>query len=183
MPSSDRRPPGNGIITTLVAGVGLVGSYLLFARPRALRAFEERYGPSTGRGSHGTPPSMQAIDAGFETHDASALSVGRWMIYFLILIVAAIGLMFGLLAYFQMQRQAARPAFSPPPLLGRVEPPAPHLQVHPFQDLEANTQYATKLLNSYQWLDGSHRAARIPIWRAMELTVGRPLDPAGEPAQ
>ena len=65
-PSSNRTPPRNRLLTTMVAGVGLVGGYLMFGRPRALRAFEERYGPDTGRGSHGTPPSLQALDAGFE---------------------------------------------------------------------------------------------------------------------
>lgn len=55
---------------------------------------------------------------------------------------------------------AARPA---------VIPPAPRLQPHPDADIAAERAQKRQMLTSYAWLDPSHRFARIPIQRAMQL--------------
>lgn len=182
MPRPDRTPPRSRIIAPLIASVSLLGGLLLFGRPRAPSATAERYGPATGRGGHGTPPSGEAVAVGYETHDASAPAIAKWMAGLALLAAVAIALMLGMLRYFHAQRAAEQPAFSPQQT-GRVEPPSPRLQAQPYDDLEATRRHADSLLNSYEWLDAAHDRARIPIARAMALTVGRPLDGSGGTAQ
>ena len=51
-------------------------------------------------------------------------------------------------------------------------PPAPRLQPHPDNDLAALREEKRALLHGYMWTDKSHRFARIPIDRAMQIYVG-----------
>jgi hypothetical protein len=53
-----------------------------------------------------------------------------------------------------------------------VLPPAPRLQPHPDNDLTALREAKRALLHGYAWTDKSHRFARIPIERAMEIYAG-----------
>lgn len=48
-------------------------------------------------------------------------------------------------------------------------PPAPRLQPHPRNDLADLRAQKRMLLSSYAWADGTHRYARIPIDRAMQI--------------
>lgn len=69
------------------------------------------------------------------------------------------------LAYWVMPHHAqlkTRPA---------VLPPAPRLQPHPDNDLAALREEKRALLDGYEWMDKSHRFARIPIERAMQIYV------------
>lgn len=50
-------------------------------------------------------------------------------------------------------------------------PPAPRLQPHPQADITAERRQKQQLLSHYAWLDSSRSFARIPIQRAMQLTV------------
>lgn len=50
-------------------------------------------------------------------------------------------------------------------------PPEPRLQAHPDADLAALRTQKWQLLTHYAWADPSHRYARIPIQRAMQLYV------------
>lgn len=53
-------------------------------------------------------------------------------------------------------------------------PPAPRLQPsHAHRDLEALRARKLALLSDYAWTDKSHRFARIPIARAMQIYVGQ----------
>ncbi|HJP98785.1 MAG TPA: hypothetical protein VJ862_09510 [Rhodanobacteraceae bacterium] len=53
-----------------------------------------------------------------------------------------------------------------------VLPPAPRLQPHPDNDLTALREEKRALLDGYLWTDKTHRFARIPIERAMQIYVG-----------
>jgi hypothetical protein len=52
-----------------------------------------------------------------------------------------------------------------------VLPPAPRLQPHPDHDLTVLREEKRALLDGYAWADRSHRFARIPIERAMQIYV------------
>jgi hypothetical protein len=52
-----------------------------------------------------------------------------------------------------------------------VLPPAPRLQPHPDHDLTVLREEKRALLERYAWTDTSHRFARIPIERAMQIYV------------
>lgn len=59
-----------------------------------------------------------------------------------------------------------------------IPPPAPNLQTDALADIARLTKGQDKLLDTYAWIDADHTRARIPIDRAMALTVGRKLDSA-----
>ncbi len=50
-------------------------------------------------------------------------------------------------------------------------PPPPRLQVHPAQDLKAYRAEEDAILGSYGWTDKSAGIVRMPIERAMELSL------------
>jgi hypothetical protein len=55
----------------------------------------------------------------------------------------------------------------------RTLPPPPRLQVHPAQDLKAYRAEEDAILEGYGWTDKSAGVVRIPIERAMELSLQR----------
>jgi hypothetical protein len=54
-------------------------------------------------------------------------------------------------------------------------PPPPVLETKPKLTLQAQRSREDTLLTSYGWVDQEHRAARIPIERAMQLLAERGL--------
>jgi hypothetical protein len=102
----------------------------------------------------------------------------------LIIVAIAIHLViFGLFRFF-----SAREARQPPPqfpLAVQDEnrlPPQPRLQTNPRQDLRDLRAKEDAILQSYGWIDKNNGVVRIPIQRAMELTVQRGL-PARQETQ
>jgi len=55
----------------------------------------------------------------------------------------------------------------------RTLPPAPRLQVNPAEDLKAYQAKEDAILHSYGWADKSAGVVRIPIERAMDLSLQR----------
>jgi len=79
---------------------------------------------------------------------------------------------------------ARQEAESPPPNplsaeYGRVEPPAPRLQVDPALDIHEQRKAEEQILSTYGWVDRPAGVVRIPIERAMSLLAER----AGSPAK
>jgi hypothetical protein len=58
-----------------------------------------------------------------------------------------------------------------PSLVARLQDPPPRLQVVPRQDLEALRAQQRALLDSYAWVDRQARRVRMPVARAIDLTV------------
>jgi hypothetical protein len=54
-------------------------------------------------------------------------------------------------------------------------PPEPRLQINPREDLREMRAQEDQILHSYQWVDRSAGVVRIPIDRAMRLTLERGL--------
>jgi hypothetical protein len=71
----------------------------------------------------------------------------------------------------------------PPPLARTTpEPPAgPQLQVSPAQDWVTMRSQQSQLLNSYGWVDQGSGVVRIPIERAIEMTLERGLPVRSDP--
>jgi len=85
----------------------------------------------------------------------------------------AIWLLFGYFA-----RQESANATREYPLAAPAEtrlPPEPRLQTDPRGDLRALREQEERTLRSYQWVDKNAGVVRIPIERAMSLTVDRGL--------
>jgi hypothetical protein len=94
------------------------------------------------------------------------------------LLVAVVGMerLFDYLA----AREASRsePA-SPLAASRRDAPPEPRLQTEPLEDLQALREREQSALDGYGWVDREQGIVRIPIERALELTLERaPKTPA-----
>ena len=177
-PGEERaRKVGLAVVTWLVAAGALLGTSLLSFRQPPVPPHKA----ATGRGTPTTPPSAKAKALGFEPHDASARDVTLSLLVLGASAAAAVGLMFLMLSIFNANRAADAPRFTREQQAA-IEPPEPHLQAHPHVDLHDRRASEDGLLNAYAWLGSDHVRARIPISRAMALTVGRSLDTGPEPA-
>lgn len=73
----------------------------------------------------------------------------------------------------------SRPAHPMAAQQARQLPPAPRLQSAPVDDLIALRQWEEEKLSGYGWVDRDAGVVRIPIERAMKLTVERGLPSRG----
>jgi hypothetical protein len=129
----------------------------------------------SGRGSPGTPPSAEALAAGYEPKDIGAVGVALILAGMAASTALVIGVVFAMTWRFDINRHATM-AHLTSQETARVVPPAPHLQRNPFADLARVQSREARLLASYGWISADHSLARIPIDRAMALSVGKSLD-------
>ena len=87
------------------------------------------------------------------------------------------GVVYGAFAVFEGRQRAVDAAAQKYPMAaGQAKlPPTPNLQHQPFQDIFMLRQSESARLGGYGWVDKEGGVARIPIDRAMELTVQRGL--------
>lgn len=112
-----------------------------------------------------------------DSHESYAIAAGalHW---------AAAILALSLLAVVLLVYMWARPVLTAGAAPVRPLPPQPRLQPDPAADIAAERAAQRSRLERYQWLDGAHTVARIPIGRAMELVAsGKGLPGGAEGAQ
>lgn len=129
----------------------------------------------SGRGLPGRSPSTRALRAGYETEDMSPRDMLLVLIGLALFAVASSGAAIAMSAMFHRWDLRQQPFTAQQ--IARIVPPAPHLQSDPYAQLRDTRAREEQLLNGYMWLNRDHTAARIPIARAMALTVGKSLDP------
>ena len=167
--ASSRR---KGRLSTLVAFLAtLLGACLLVFR----RPSEAPFSTRSGRGGHSTPASPAAVAVGYEVVDAKSVSIIKWAALLFGSAVLAVGLMVVLVNIFEAGT-ARRDSRLTPEQTTAIVVPLPHLQAAPYLDLHRERAREDGLLSGYAWLGAGHSAARIPIARAMQLSVGRSLD-------
>jgi hypothetical protein len=119
-----------------------------------------------------------APHAGHETTDVNVWAVGKFAIGLVIVCTVSIGLLFGLLKFFQSREETS--------VANTVEPaklfPEPQLQKTPLLDLKAIRAEEDKLLNGYAWVDAPKGVVRIPVDRAIEVLAKRGLPSRSVPA-
>jgi hypothetical protein len=113
---------------------------------------------------------------GHETTDVNVWAVGKFAIGLVVVCVVSIGLLFGLLKFFQSREETS--------VANTVEPtklfPEPQLQKTPIPDLKAIHAEEDKLLNSYAWVDPRKGVVRIPVAQAIEVLAKRGLPSRSE---
>jgi hypothetical protein len=128
------------------------------------REHDVEYGPN--------PPG-----AAYEHTDIDP-SVGyKFALWLTVAMVVSAGIVYGAFWFF-LRREIARDAAVQqfPIAAGRVkDPPAPRLQTQPFKDIYLLREGEAKALQSYAWVDKDGGIVRLPIERAMALTVERGL--------
>jgi hypothetical protein len=114
-------------------------------------------------------PPPGGSDEGYERSDADPrglLHSGAYLIAVLVVVFFAMAWLFDFYGKVQSLGKPASPFEN-----ARVLPPAPRLQVEPRAELHAYCEQQAQLLNSYGWADEHNGVVRIPVDRAMELTL------------
>lgn len=160
--SVDREAPGRGLIAAALAGLAL------------------RRVTSARRGGERDTPAPDA-ERGSETQDVRAGNTALAMAGLALSAMAAVATMAWMMSLFAAGQRGALPTLTPQQT-ARLVPPPPNLQPDPYADLDRERAAQAAGLSGYAYLDEGRTRARIPIERAMRLSVGRTLDPGPEGA-
>jgi hypothetical protein len=121
-----------------------------------------------------------AVRAGHEEDAVAARLLWRSAAAFVGVLLLGMAVIYTIQPVMVARQEAASPPANPlAAVYGRVEPPAPRLQVDPALDIHEQRKAEEQLLTTYGWVDKPAGVVRIPIERAMGLLVER----AGAPAQ
>ena len=111
-----------------------------------------------------------------ETSDVAIGGIVGFAVTLVVSLVVVCGLIW--VFYSSLRREAARPVPAEFPLAStsmRRLPPEPRLQTEPREDLRNLRESEERALTTYGWVDKNAGIVRIPIDRAMKLTVERGL--------
>jgi hypothetical protein len=114
-----------------------------------------------------TPPG----EPGHETTDINVWAVGKFAIGLAAITVVSMGLLFGLMRYFQ-SREATEVV--PAIVIDKVFP-EPRLLKQEAVDLQKFRAGEEQVLHSYAWVDQSKGVVRIPIDRAIDVLAQKGL--------
>ena len=154
----------SGLIPAILAGLTLRGSGLLTGRPLRPAANTQR----------------DPNDPGHETRDVDVRNTALVMAGMALTALTVIGTMIWLMHTVTASQRRTLPALTPQQT-ARLVPPPPNLQANPYADIDRERAATEARIAGYAYRDEAHSRARIPIGRAMDLIVGRSLEPA-EPA-
>lgn len=120
--------------------------------------------------------------AGYEHTDIDPSIGYKFAIWLAVAMLMSVGIVYGTFWFMNTGQQAADQAAQKYPLaVGRqVVPPGPRLQTQPFKDIYLLRQGENERLERYGWMDRAAGVTRIPIERAMELTIERGLPARAE---
>ncbi len=163
-PGKHRRPSVLAFAATVVGA-----SMLLFGKRDA------RHAPAAGRGSRSGTVNPESLQDGYEVLDANAVSIIKWAGLLLGFALTMITLMILMVNFLDVTRDRDERRLTPEQTAA-IAVPLPHLQAQPYLDLHAERAHEDGLISGYAWIGARHAAARIPIGRAMTLSVGRSLD-------
>lgn len=150
----------------LAFGGFLAGAAALLHRESAVES---------ARGHHRTPPSPEALECGHEVKDINVRNTTYILAGMAATTALVVGIVFVMVWQFDTRRHVISADLTPQQT-ARVIPPAPRLQDDPYADLARVDARENRLLHSYGWTSADHSTARIPIDRAMALSVGKSLD-------
>lgn len=130
-----------------------------------------------GRANGAAPPSAKSRGQGHETEDMSGgLMAGLALFLGTVVCVVVFG-MIEVRTWIRSSYVSDQPALTALQT-APITPPGPHLQADPVKDIYQLRAKEDSLLHGYAWVDPARTRARIPIDRALALTVGRSLEHA-----
>jgi len=125
---------------------------------------------------HDTDSTPPDVGLGHETRDISTRVVvifGASLVVGAVVVYVGIWLVF---LYFGSLADRAYPREYPMAQVGApAQPPAPLLQTKPREELKQMRAEEDRILDSYGWVDAAGGVVRIPIERAMRMTVEQGL--------
>jgi hypothetical protein len=126
------------------------------------------------------PHGASATTPGYETRDANAGRVFKFLVALGIVLVAASLVCWGLFRYFSAH-EVDQAASESPFADTRQLPLGPQLQVNPREDWLRFREEQEKSLETYEWVNRAAGTARVPIEVAMDLLVKKGLPVQGAP--
>ena len=162
------------------AGATILGAATMLVRrthtTQARALLGARYDEESGRGRAATPASPKARKAGHETRDLKGNVLAKLLLLLGSVAACMVFAMIGLRIWVTHNERAAEPAFTRLQT-AIITPPEPHLQRDPLREIANLHARENGLLDNYAYVEATRTRARIPIDRAMALTIGRPLAP------
>lgn len=124
--------------------------------------------------------NLSGTTPGYETRDANAGGVFKFMVALGIVLLATGLVCWGMFRFFSVHE--VDPAASTSPFADtRQLPLGPQLQVNPREDWLKFREEQEKSLETYAWENQSAGIARVPIEEAMELLVKKGVPVQGTP--
>ncbi len=133
----------------------------------------------SGRGNPSGGPDAESRESGFDVKDASVSALVKIIAVSLTVMVVSTAAVFYMFSRFDYAYQAPNKDLTAEQLKP-VEPPLPHLQAVPYREIDATLMEQTQRLTTYGWNSSDHKAAHIPIQRAIQQVIGKPLDGSAE---
>jgi len=124
--------------------------------------------------------NASATTPGYETHDANAGGVFKFLVALGIVLVVTGLVCWGLFRYFSAH-DANQSASDSPFADTRQLPLGPQLQVNPREDWLKFREEQEKSLETYSWENRTAGTVRVPIEEAMELLVKKGVPVQGAP--
>ena len=132
-------------------------------------------GAPDGEGEHGRHERPDDAPP-YETEDVRVGRTGLIVLGLALTVAAVIGGLAWMRHAFTASQRAALPPLTRAQTAA-VIPPAPNLQPEPYADIDRILAAQARALDSYGFADPERTRARIPIDRAIALTLGKSLDP------
>jgi hypothetical protein len=126
------------------------------------------------------PHNTSATTPGYETHDADAGGVFKFLAALGIVLIVTCLVCWGLFRFFSAH-DANQTASDSPFANTRQLPLGPQLQVNPREDWLKFREEQEKSLETYAWENRTAGTVRVPIEEAMELLVKKGLPVQGTP--
>ena len=125
------------------------------------------------------PLNTSPASPGYETTDANAGGVFKFLVVLGIVIIFAGLVCWGMFRFFTAHSMD-QPATDSPFADTRQLPLGPQLQVNPREDWLKFRDEQQKSLESYEWVNRSAGTVRVPIAEAMELLVKKGVPVQGQ---
>ncbi len=128
------------------------------------------------------PHNVPAPASGYETRDANAGGIFKFLVALGIVLVATALVCWGMFRFFSAH--AMNQAASDSPFADtRQLPLGPQLQVNPREDWLKFREEQEQSLETYAWENRTAGTVRVPIEEAMELLVKKGLPVQGAPSE
>ena len=124
------------------------------------------------------PQNASATTSGYETRDANAGGVFKFLVALGMVLVVIALVCWGIFRYF-LTHDVVQPASDSPFADTRQLPLGPQLQVNPREDWLKFREEQEQALETYEWENRTAGTVRVPIEEAMELLVKKGLPVQG----
>lgn len=129
----------------------------------------------SGRGRPTGGPDAESRESGYDVKDASVSALVKVIAISLTIMVVSVAAVFTMFSRFDHAYQEPNADLTAEQR-APIPPPLPHLQAEPYRDIDAVLMQQTQRLTTYGWNGADHTSAHIPIERAIQQVIGKPLD-------